>query len=144
MDASPESLQPKIGGDPMGRLPAALPRTINAADQLRRSVRAPDACRYASDLLLALAAVECHACAGDPAQVPPALLRDVVIIAARLAGATWLEVNADAAASFTALQESCQPPPLPELDRVLACMLSDRYQLARAGDSSSYRELNVV
>jgi hypothetical protein len=40
--------------------------------------------------LLALAAVECHVSAGDPARIPPALLRDMVIIAARRAGGTWL------------------------------------------------------
>jgi len=110
------------------RLPAAMPSTISAADQLRRSARPPDA-RQAGDLLLTLAAVECHASVSGPAQVPPALLRDLVIITARLAGRAWLEADADSAAAFTALQATWQPPPLPELDQILARVLSDRFRL---------------
>jgi hypothetical protein len=89
----------------------------------------PDTRRQAGDLLLAVAAVECHVAAGDRARVPPALLRDMVIIGARLAGGTWLGANADTTAAFTALQACWQPPPLPELDRILACMLPDRFGL---------------
>ena len=95
-----------IGGDPVGQLPVALPRTISAADQLRRSARPPDILRQASDLLLALAAVECHVGADGPGRVPPALLRDLVIITATLAGHTWLEARADSMAAFTGLQAS--------------------------------------
>ena len=73
----------------MGRLPAAMPSTINAADHLRRSIRlSGDRRRKVLDLLLVLAAVECHASVGGPAAVPPALLRDLVILTGRLAGHT--------------------------------------------------------
>jgi len=113
----------------MARLPVAVPKTISVADQLRRSAVPPDTLRQASDLLLALAAVECHASAGGPARVPPALLRDLVILTGRLAGRTWLQARADAVAAFTDLQATWQPPPLPELDRVLARVLADRFGL---------------
>ncbi len=80
-------------------------------------------------MLLTLAAVECHASLGGPAQVPEALLRDLVILTGRLAGNAWLEANADKTAAFTALQVMPLPPPLPELDLVLARLLSDRFAL---------------
>ena len=113
----------------MGRLPAAMPKTLSAADQLRRSACPPDARSQAGDLLLTLAAVECRASVGGPAAVPPALLRDVVIITAKLAGRAWLDAHADRTAAFTALQATWQPPPLPELDQILARVLSDRFAL---------------
>jgi hypothetical protein len=57
-------------------------------------------------------------------------LRDlVIIIIARLAGRTWLEASADSTAAFTASQATWQPPPLPELDQILARALSDRFGL---------------
>jgi hypothetical protein len=102
--------------------------TLSAADELYRSARRPDTRRQAADLMLALAAVECHAALGL-AWVPPALLRNVVIITAGLAGRRWLEANADRAADFTALATTRQPPPLPELDRILAGLLSHRFRL---------------
>jgi hypothetical protein len=107
----------------------AVPKTISVADQLRRSARPPDILHQASDLLLALAAVECHVSTGGPARVPPALLRDLVILTGRLAGRTWLEARADAVAGFTELQSSWQPPPPPELDQLLARVLADRFGL---------------
>ena len=113
----------------MGRLPAAMPGTISIADYLCRSVPAPEARLQAGDLLLTLAAVECHVSVGGPAAVPPALLRDLVIITARLAGRAWLDAHADSTAAFTAVQASWQPPPLPELDQVLARLLADRFAL---------------
>ena len=113
----------------MGRLPAAMPGTISVADYLCRSARPPQARRQAGDLLMTLAAVECHASVAGPAAVPPALLRDLVIITARLAGRAWLDAHADSTAAFTALQASWQPPPLPELDQALARLLSDRFAL---------------
>ena len=106
-----------------------MPKTISAADQLRRSACRADARRQAGDLLLTLAAVECHASAGGSALMLPALLRDLVIITARLAGRTWLEAHPDSIAAFTALQATVQPPPLPELDQILARVLSDRFGL---------------
>lgn len=114
----------------MGRLPAAMPSTISAADHLRRSIRlSDDRRRQVLDLLLVLAAVECHASVGGPSAVPPALLRDLVILTGRLTGRTWLEANAAATAAFTALQVTRQPPPLPELDQVLARVLAFRFGL---------------
>jgi len=118
-----------MGSDPVGRLPVAMPSTICAADHLRRFVRPSDDRRQVLDLLLVLAAVECHASVGGPAVVPRALLRDVVIISGRLAGRTWLEANADSTTAFTALQVTSEPPPLPELDQVLARVLADRFGL---------------
>ena len=114
----------------MRRLPAAMPSTISAADQLRRSAPSPDARRHVGDLLLTLAAVECHASVSGPALVPLALLRDLVIITGRLAGRAWLEADAESAAAFTALQATWQPPPLPELDQILARVLSDRFRMS--------------
>ena len=113
----------------MGRLGAAMPSTISAADQLRRCDCSPAVRRQVGDLLLTLAAVECHASLGGPAPAPHALLRDLVIMTARLAGHTWLEANAEGAAAFTAVQRTWRLPPLPELDQILAHVLSDRFGL---------------
>lgn len=111
---------------------------MSAVDHLRRSACPPDTYRRAGDLLLALAAVECHVSAGGPARVPPALLRDVVLITAGLVGRTWLDAHAGSldtngagAGVFTAVYAT-QHPPLPELDRILARVLSDRFGLAPA------------
>jgi hypothetical protein len=106
-----------------------MPSTISAADHLRRSALLSDDRRQALDLLLTLAAVECHASVGGSAVVPPALLRDLVIITGRLAGRTWLDANADRTAAFTALHVTLAPPPLAELDQILAGLLSDRFGL---------------
>lgn len=107
-----------------------MPKTISAADRLHRSACSPDTRRQAGDLLLALVAVECHASASMPAPVSPALLRDLVIITARLAGHAWLEANDDQTAMFTALYATRRPPPPAELDQILARVLSDRFALA--------------
>jgi len=111
----------------VGLLPAAMPRTVSATDHLHRSALLSDDRRQALDLLLTLAAVECHASVGGHAAVPPALLRDLVIITGRLAGHSWLDANADRTAAFTALHVSLEPPPLSELDQILARVLSDRF-----------------
>jgi hypothetical protein len=121
----------KIGGYPVGQLPAAMPKTISATDYLLRSPCPPDARRYAVDLLLALAAVEGHASPGGRPIMIPALLRDLVIITARLAGRTWLEANVDKTRAFIAMRTTVHPPPLPELDHILACVLSERFGLPR-------------
>jgi hypothetical protein len=113
----------------MGRLPAAMPSTVSAADYVRRSARPAHDHRHAVDLLLTLAAVESHASAGGHA-VPSALLRELVIITSRLAGPSWLEANADRTAAFTALLVTPEPPPLAELDQILARVLSDRFGLS--------------
>jgi hypothetical protein len=115
--------------------PAAMPKTISAADHLRRSAHPPAIHRQAGDLLLGLAAVECHASAGGPGRVPPALLRDLVIITSGLVGRTWLNTHAgsttgsttDSTAAFTSVHATQQPPPLPELNHILARVLSNRF-----------------
>lgn len=107
-----------------------MPGMISAANQLRRSGCPPAVRRKAGDLLLTLAAVECHASLGGPAAAPQALLRDLVIITARLAGHDWLEANADSSAAFSAVQGSWRLPSLPELDQILARVLSDRFGLS--------------
>jgi hypothetical protein len=107
-----------------------MPKSISATDRLLCSPCPHRARRYARELLLALGAVECHAAVGGHAELLPALLRDVVIITIRLADRSWLEANADAAGAFIALQAALQPPPLPELDRILADVLSERFGLA--------------
>lgn len=117
-------------GLPVGQLPTAMPKTMSATDHLLRSTCPPDGRRYAFDLLLVLAAVECHADIGDRALMLSSL-RELVIITTRLAGRAWLEAHADSTATFIALQASAQPPPLPELDHILACVLSDRFGLPR-------------
>jgi hypothetical protein len=111
-----------------------MPKTISAADQLRRcarllDARLPDARRQVGDLLQALAAVECHFTVGGPAGVPAGLLRDLVLITGGLAGRSWLAANPDTAGAFTALHATGLPPPLPELDRILASVLSHRFGL---------------
>jgi hypothetical protein len=109
------------------QLPAALPRTVRAADDVRRSGRLSDAQRQAGDLLQALAAVECGFAVGGQAGVPAGLLRDLVIITAGLAGRTWLEADPQRVADFTALYSTPLPPPLAELDRILADVLASRF-----------------
>ena len=115
----------------MGRLPGAMPKTISAADHVRRSVQVPDARRKAVDLLQVLAAVECGFTVGGPDGVAPGLLRDLIIITTRLASPAWLEATAEtpAVASFTALTATRQPPPLPELDQILASLLRSRFAI---------------
>ena len=114
----------------MRPLPAALPKTNSATDHLLHAACPPEARRQAADLLLALAAVECHVTSSGPALMLPALLRDLVIITTKLAGRSWLEAHADTTGAFTALHVTVQPPPLPELDQILARVLSDRFGLA--------------
>ena len=123
----------------MGRLPATMHTTITVVDHLRRSDCPADARCQALNLLLTLAAVECHASVSQPAAVPPALLRDLVIITGRLAGRTWLEDNVDRTAAFTALQFMAEPPPLAELDQILARVLWGRFGAALAGGGSPKR-----
>jgi hypothetical protein len=108
-----------------------MPKTISAADHVRRSVQVPDARRKAVDLLQVLAAVECSFTMGGQDDVTPELLRDLVTIATGLASPAWLEATAEtpAVASFTALTATGQPPPLPELDQILASMLMSRFAI---------------
>ncbi len=113
------------GGSLVGILAEAMPKTIGAADRVRRSGCPSDVRCRADDLLQGLAAVECYFIAGGAAAVPAGLLRDLVMITAALAGRTWVETYADKTAVF-ALHAAWQPPPLPELDQILADALSTR------------------
>jgi hypothetical protein len=115
----------------VGQLPGAMPKTIGAADHVRRHAHVPDARRKAGDLLQALVTVECIVTMGGQAEVLAGLLRDVVIITAQLAGRTWLETNSEtpAAAAFAAVTVTQQPPLLPELDQILASLLSSRFPM---------------
>jgi uncharacterized protein (TIGR03382 family) len=132
-DWADERVRPSMtGGDWVGQLPATLPKTIGATDQLLRCGCPLQARHRALDLLLALAAVECHASSGGPGLTLAGLLREVVILTKRLVGGTWLDANAEETASFTRLQSSLGAPPLAELDDLLACLLSDRFGLPRA------------
>jgi hypothetical protein len=106
-----------------------MPGTIDAAGRLRRAGCPSSVHRQAGDLLLTLAAVECHAGLRGLAAVPAALLRDLVIITARLVECTWLEADAGNAATLTAAQAIWRLPPPPELDLILARMLADRFGL---------------
>jgi len=114
----------------MRRLPSTMQNTVSVTDDLLRSGCSDAARRQARDLLLTLAAVECHASTRGPAGVPSSLLRDLVIITGRLTGVGWLEANVDKSAAFTALQFTLEPPPLDELDQILARVLSDRFGTA--------------
>ena len=107
----------------------AMPGTIDAADRLRRAGCPSSVHRQAGDLLLTLAALESHAGLGGLAAVPAALLRDLVIITARLVGRTWLEADTGNATAFTAAQAIWRLPPPPELDLILTRMLADRFGL---------------
>jgi hypothetical protein len=114
-----------------------MPKTIGAADHVRRRAHVPDARRRAGDLLQALATVECTFTVDGEPEVLAGLLRDVVIITAKLAGRTWLETNSEtpAAAAFVALTVTRQPPLLPELDQILAGLLRSRFAVrASAAD----------
>lgn len=105
-----------------------MPETIGAADLLCHSRCSPDARRAAGDLMQALAAVECLVAVGGPAEVPDALLHDLVAITAGLAGCDSLK-GSDGPGDPPVAQQS---PPLPELDRFLARALTSRFHLAPA------------
>lgn len=73
--------------------------------------------------------MERHASVGGPTAAPPALLRELIILTCRLDGHSWLEANADTTAAFTAMQVTSEPPPVAELDRIPARVVSDRFWL---------------
>ncbi len=108
-------------------LAEAMPKTIDAVDRVRRSGGPPDVRCRADDLLQGLAAVECYFSAGGAAAVPAGLLRVLVMITAALADRAWVETHADKTALFAASHSAWQPPPLPELDQILADALSARF-----------------
>jgi hypothetical protein len=133
---SNEAAEPGIrtGGDRVRALPEALPKTVSAAEYVRRSAQLPEAARHhAIDLVQALAAVECLFTVGGRPAVPAGLLDDVILIAARLTGRGWLEANADLspAADFAAISAAPRQPSLTELDGVLATLLWSRFAPGR-------------
>jgi hypothetical protein len=95
-----------------------MPRTISAAGHLSRSANARDfprkvaACCSAGHRRVQFRR-------GAPAGVPVELLRDLVILTARLAGRRWLEANPDSVAVFTAVYLTRMPPPLASSARSL-------------------------
>jgi len=120
-------------------LSGAMPETITAADLLCHSGCSPDDRRAAGDLMQALAAVECLVAVGGPAEVPDALLHDLVIITLGLAGRDRPQVSTDSVAGGGGLPDMVQsaslpeqPPPLLELDQFLARALTRRFHLEPA------------
>jgi hypothetical protein len=116
-----------------------MPESISAADLLCHSGCSPHDRRVAGDLMQALAAVECLVAVGGAAEVPDALLQDLVIITLGLAGRDQPEVSTDHAAGGTGLPAAQrspslpeQSPPLPELDQFLARALNSRFHLEPA------------
>ncbi len=107
-----------------------MPETLSAADLLCHSGSSPAARRAAGDLMQALAAVECLVAVGGPAEVPDALLHDLVTITLGLAGGDQLEAGIGCATGGAGLTISWQSPPLAELDRYLASALTSRFHLA--------------
>lgn len=105
-------------------------------DHLSRSASAPFR-RKVAGLLQALATVECRFAVGGPAGVPAGLLRDLVILTARLAGRRWLEADPDSMAVFTALYATRMPPPLAQLGQILAGLVSSRFGAPPAAAAAS-------
>lgn len=109
-------------------------------DHLSRSASAPFR-RKVAGLLQALATVECRFAMGGPAGVPAGLLRDLVILTARLAGRRWLEADPDSMAVFTALYATRMPPPLApplaQLGQILAGLVSSRFGAPPAAAAAS-------
>lgn len=120
------------GGEVAGQIPGAMPRTLCAVDQVCHARIAPDARRKACDLLAALAAVERSFAGEGPAGVPAGLLREVVVVTSKLVGRTWLRNAPDRSADFTALYVTRTPPPLAELDQIIASVLLIRFGLSPA------------
>lgn len=58
--------------------------------------------------------------------MPAGLLRDLVILTARLADRRWLEANPDSVAVFTALYPT-RMPPLAQLGQILAGLPPSRF-----------------
>lgn len=114
-----------------------MPGTTSAAAEVHRLAGRPQVRCEAADVLRALAAVDRAVAAGDPAGVPAELLREVVISTARLVGRAWLKADSDSSADFTALYATRLPPPLPDLDRILASVLSGRFGGLAAGAAST-------
>lgn len=113
----------------MGDLPQALPKTVIAADHVRRHADRPAIQNQATDLLQAAARAEIITITGGPSAVPAGVLGELVTLTSALAGRRWLKANAatPAVETFTTLSRAPQPPPLPTLDHVLSALLWSRF-----------------
>jgi hypothetical protein len=127
--------QPQLMGDQ----PLALPRTVVAADHVRRHAPGEGIRHQATDLLQASALAENVLSSGGHAAVRPELLRELVIITSSLAGRRWLRANAanPAVETFTSLNLASDPPTLSSLDQVLSALLWSRFR--RAGSDAASR-----
>jgi hypothetical protein len=125
----------------MGDLPQALPRTVMAADHLRRHASRAGIQRQATDLLQAAARAEATVVSVARASVPPHVLRELIVIASALAGRRWLRANAASPAveTFITLRTAVQPPTLPALDQILSGLLWSRFSGPGAAGRSERR-----
>jgi hypothetical protein len=73
--------------------------------------------------------------------VPAGLLRDLVILTARLAGRRWLEANPDSVVVFTALYRTRMPPA--QLHQILAGLSSSRFGAPPAAAAANRADLRV-
>lgn len=123
----------------MGTLPQALPRTVIAADQVRRHAARAGVQRQATDLLQAAAGVESIALTKGAAAVPPGLVRELITITGALAGRRWLRANAAAPAveTFTTLSAAPRPMALPAVDQILSALLWCRFSGPGAAGGAS-------
>lgn len=113
----------------MGDLPQALPKTVMAADHVRRHASRAGTQHQATDLLQAAAHAENTVFGGGRAAVPPELLGELVAITSALAGRRWLRANAASPAvdAFTTLSSMKETPALPALDQILSALLWRRF-----------------
>jgi hypothetical protein len=119
----------------MGDLPQALPKTVIAADNVRRHAPRMAIERRATDLLQAAARADIAV--PDRRAVPPDLLRELVAISGALAGRKWLRANAASPTvqTFISLSTASRPPDPPVLDQVLSALLWGRFSNLGAASS---------
>lgn len=115
----------------MGNLPQALPKTVIAADHVRRHAGHPVIKDQATDLLQAAAWAEVLVADGGRSAMPPELLRELFTVTGVLAGRRWLRANAASPAveTFTTLCRAPRVAALPALDQVLSAVLWSRFSI---------------
>ena len=123
----------------MGDLPQALPRTVMAADHVRRHASRAGIQHQATDLLQAAAHAENAILGGGGAAVPPELLGELVAITGALAGRRWLRANAASPAvdDFTTLRGTTGTAALPAVDQILSALLWRRFRALGAASRTS-------
>ena len=122
----------------MGDLPQALPKTVIAADHVRRHSAQLSIGRQATDLLQAAARADIII--PDGHAVPPELLGELAAITSAMAGRRWLRANAASqpVEAFTIVCSAPHPPVPPVLDQVLAALLWSRFSsIAAPGHRSA-------